>query len=142
MQIRSFRRSGEPVWVNALLLKCARLFGTRPAHCGQRPHLPHQQAGHVTVSVSTTKKPIRWTTRVPIGQRSFSRVCAARRLASITTLPVRTFCGMLKRGLGEGTTAVCRTVSKSTASQLCLRSVARQLILVAIGSGTSKDVHA
>jgi hypothetical protein len=39
---------------------------------------------------------------------------------SITTLPVRTFCGMLKSGLGEGTTAVCRTVSKSTASQLCL----------------------
>jgi hypothetical protein len=37
-----------------------------------------------------------------IGQRSFSRVCAARRLVSITTLPVRTFCGMLKRGLGEG----------------------------------------
>src|SRR6266851_1541401 len=71
MQIRSFRRSGEPVWVNALLLKCARLFGTRPAHCGQRPHLPHQQAGHVTVSVSTTKKPIRWTTLAPIGQRSF-----------------------------------------------------------------------
>jgi hypothetical protein len=29
-------------------------------------------------------------------------------------------CGMLKRGLGEGTTAVCRTVSKSPASQLCL----------------------
>jgi hypothetical protein len=29
-------------------------------------------------------------------------------------------CGMLKRGLGEGTTAVCRTVSKSTASQLFL----------------------
>jgi len=28
--------------------------------------------------------------------------------------------GMLKSGLGEGTTAVCRTVSKSTASQLCL----------------------
>jgi hypothetical protein len=40
--------------------------------------------------------------------------------ASITTLPVRTFCGMLKSGLGEGTTAVCRTVSKSTALQLCL----------------------
>ena len=47
-------------------------------------------------------KPIRWTTLAPIGQRSFSRVSAARRLASITTLPVRTFCGMLKRGLGEG----------------------------------------
>jgi len=29
-------------------------------------------------------------------------------------------CGMPKRDLGEGTTAVCRTVSKSTASQLCL----------------------
>jgi hypothetical protein len=29
-------------------------------------------------------------------------------------------CGMRKSGLGEGTTAVCRTVSKSTASQLCL----------------------
>ena len=43
---------------------------------------PGQQAGHVTVSVSTTKKPIRWTTLAPIGQRSFSRVCAARRLAS------------------------------------------------------------
>src|SRR6266704_6877395 len=32
---------------------------------------PGQQAGHVTVSVSTTKKPIRWTTLAPIGQRSF-----------------------------------------------------------------------
>src|SRR5467141_2228748 len=47
-------------------------------------------------------KPIRWTTLAPIGQRSFSCVSAARRLASITTLPVRTFCGMLKRGRGEG----------------------------------------
>ena len=28
-------------------------------------------------------------------------------------------CGTLKSGLGEGTTAVCRTVSKSTALQLC-----------------------
>jgi hypothetical protein len=55
--------------------------------------------------------------------------------ASITTLPVRTFCGMRKSDLGEETTAVCRTVSKSTASQLCLRSVASQ---VAIGSGTRK----
>jgi hypothetical protein len=32
---------------------------------------PGQQAGHVTVSVSTTKKPIRWTTLAPIGPRSF-----------------------------------------------------------------------
>src|SRR5204863_1347617 len=63
---------------------------------------PGQQAGHVTASVSSTKKPIRWTTLAPIGQRSFFRVCAARRLVSITTLPVRTFCGMLKSGLGEG----------------------------------------
>src|SRR5437899_13075183 len=62
----------------------------------------------------------------------FFCVCAARRLASITTLPVRTFCGMLKRDLGEGTTAVCRTVSKSTASQLCLCSMASQLTLMAI----------
>ena len=52
---------------------------------------PGQQAGHVTVSASTTKKPVRWTTLAPIGQRSFSRVCAARRLASITTVPARTF---------------------------------------------------
>jgi hypothetical protein len=29
-------------------------------------------------------------------------------------------CGMPKRDLGVGTNAVCRTVSKSTASQLCL----------------------
>jgi hypothetical protein len=29
MQIRSFRGSGEPAWVNALPLKCAVLFGTR-----------------------------------------------------------------------------------------------------------------
>ena len=63
---------------------------------------PGQQAGHVTVSVSTTKKPIRWTTLAPIGQRSFFRVCTARRLASITTLPVRTFCGMLKRESWRG----------------------------------------
>jgi hypothetical protein len=41
-------------------------------------------------------------------------------MASITTLPVRIFCGMRKSGLGEETMAVCRTVSKSTASQLCL----------------------
>jgi hypothetical protein len=53
-------------------------------------------------SPTSTKKPIRWTTLAPIGQRSFFRVCAARRLVSITTLPVRTFCGMLKSGLGEG----------------------------------------
>jgi hypothetical protein len=31
MQIRSFWGSGEPAWVNALLLKCAFLFGTRSA---------------------------------------------------------------------------------------------------------------
>ena len=37
-----------------------------------------------------------------------------------TTLSVRTFCGIVKSGLGERTTAVCRTVSKSTASHLCL----------------------
>jgi hypothetical protein len=43
-----------------------------------------------------------------------------RREASIITLPVCTFCGTLKSGFGEGTTAVCRTVRKSTASQLCL----------------------
>src|SRR6476619_504111 len=48
-------------------------------------------------------KTIRWPTLAPIGQSSFSCVSAARRLASITTLPVRTFCGILKRGLGEGT---------------------------------------
>ena len=58
--------------------------------------------------------------------------------ASITILPVRTFCGMRKSGLGEGTTAVCRTASKSTASQFCLRSLASQVVLVAIGSGTRK----
>jgi hypothetical protein len=38
----------------------------------------------------------------------------------ITTLPVRPFCGMLRKALGERTTAVCRTVSKSAASRLCL----------------------
>jgi hypothetical protein len=38
----------------------------------------------------------------------------------------------------RGTTAVYRTVSKSTASQLCLCSVASQLILVVIGSSTRK----
>src|ERR1700730_7612000 len=57
------------------------------------------------------QKPIRRTTLVPIGRKSFSRICAARRLASITTLPVRPFCGMLRPALGERTTAVCRTVS-------------------------------
>lgn len=31
MQIRLFRGSGEPAWVNARLLKCAFLFGTRSA---------------------------------------------------------------------------------------------------------------
>jgi hypothetical protein len=41
-------------------------------------------------------------TLAPIGQRSFSRVCATRRLASITTLLVRTFCGMLKKALERG----------------------------------------
>jgi hypothetical protein len=63
---------------------------------------PGQQAGHVTVSVSTTKKPIRWTTLAPIGQRSFSRVCAARRLASITTLPGRTFAVCSREVLERG----------------------------------------
>jgi hypothetical protein len=63
---------------------------------------PGQQAGHVTVSVSTTKKPIRWTTLAPIGQRSFSRVCAARRLASITTSPVRTFAVCSREVLERG----------------------------------------
>ena len=37
-----------------------------------------------------------------------------------STLPVRPFCGMLTIALGERTTAVCRTVSKSTASRFCL----------------------
>jgi hypothetical protein len=63
---------------------------------------PGQQAGHVTVSVSTTKKPIRWTTLAPIGQRRFSRVCAARRLASITTLPGRTFAVCSREVLERG----------------------------------------
>jgi len=85
---------------------------------------PGQQAGHVTVSVSTTKKPIRWTTLAPIGQRSFFRVCTARRLASITTLPVRTFCGMLKRGLGEGTPASCE---RSTPSAFRLSKTLRRM---------------
>jgi hypothetical protein len=31
MQIRLFRGSGEPAWVNAPILKCAFLFGTRSA---------------------------------------------------------------------------------------------------------------
>jgi len=74
---------------------------------------PGQQAGHVTVSASTTKKPIRWAKLAPIGQRSCSRVYAARRLASITTLPVRTFAVCLREGLGEGTTAVCPKVRLS-----------------------------
>jgi hypothetical protein len=50
MQIRSFRGSGEPAWVNALLLKCAFLFGTRSAQSirASGHNLPHQKAGHVT----------------------------------------------------------------------------------------------
>jgi hypothetical protein len=39
-------------------------------------------------------------------------------LASITALPVRPFCGMLTVALEERTTAVYRTVSKSTTSRL------------------------
>jgi Protein of unknown function (DUF1488) len=101
-----------------------------------------QQAGHVTVSVSTTTKPIRWTTLAPIGQRSFFRVCAARRLASITTLPVRTFCGMLNRGLGEGTTAVCRTVSKSTALAALSLKRGKSVDFGGYWQRHSKDVHA
>ncbi len=31
MQIRLFRGSGEPAWVNAPILKCVSLFGTRSA---------------------------------------------------------------------------------------------------------------
>jgi len=51
-------------------------------------------------------------------------ICAARRLASITTLPVRTFCGMLKRGLGEGTPASCE---RSTPSAFRLSKTLRRI---------------
>ena len=66
---------------------------------------PGQQAGHVTVSISTTKSLFDGRRLHQLGQRSVSRVCAAWRLAPITTLPVRTFCCMLKDDVGEGITA-------------------------------------
>ena len=62
-------------------------------------------------------------------------LCAARRLASITTLPVRTFCGMLKSGLGEGQRpSVERRASQPPRSFVFGKSVG----LVAVGSGTRK----
>jgi ISXO2-like transposase domain len=45
MQIQSFRGSGEPVWVNALLLKCARLFGTRSAQSIRASATPAASTG-------------------------------------------------------------------------------------------------
>jgi hypothetical protein len=51
-------------------------------------------------------------------------------------------CGMLKRGLGEVTTAICRTVSKSTASQLCLLKRGKSVDFGGYWQRHSKDVHA
>ena len=50
MQIRLFRGSGEPAWVNARLQECAFLFGTRSAQSIRASgHIqPQKQAGHVT----------------------------------------------------------------------------------------------
>ena len=59
------------------------------------------------------------TTLAPIGQRSFL-AHAQRGDWHHHHIAGTYLCGMRKRGLGEGTTAVCRTVSKLTASQPCL----------------------
>ncbi len=49
-----------------------------------------------------------------IGQRNFSHGCVAAKWGITTTLPVRTFCAMLRKQRGAKTTAVLPTVSKST----------------------------
>jgi hypothetical protein len=56
MQIRSFWGSGEPVWVNALLLSARDCLGPDPRRALGRPHLPHQQAGHVTAPDQCCRK--------------------------------------------------------------------------------------
>jgi hypothetical protein len=52
---------------------------------------PGQQAGHVTVSISTTKSLFDGRRLHQLGRGIFLALGAARRLASITTLPGRTF---------------------------------------------------
>jgi hypothetical protein len=63
--------------------------------------------------------------------------------ASITRLLVRTFCGMLKSGLGEGTEgtmAVCGTVSKRLAALSLKRG--KSVDFGGYWQRHSKDVHA
>ena len=50
MQLRLFRGSGEPAWVNAPILKCVSLFGTRsaPSIRASGQTCRTKQAGHVT----------------------------------------------------------------------------------------------
>ena len=48
MQIRSFRGSGEPVWVVASLNACLRLGPDPRRALGPAAIQPHQQAGHMT----------------------------------------------------------------------------------------------
>jgi ISXO2-like transposase domain len=81
---------------------------------------PGQQAGHVTVSAINHEEAYsmddvctNWA------EEFFSRMRGAE-IGIDHHIAGTYLCGMPKRGLGEGTTAVCRTVSKSTASQLCL----------------------
>ena len=65
-------------------------------------------------------------------------MCAARRLASITALPVRAFCGMLRIALGDRRLSNGEEVNSLAAFSLkCRKSVD----FGGYCSGTSKDVH-
>src|SRR6266403_2261148 len=65
-------------------------------------------------------KPIRWTTLAPIGQRSFFLRKRSAEIGIHHHVAGAYLLRYAQERSWRGTTAVCRTVSKSTASQLCL----------------------
>jgi hypothetical protein len=68
----------------------------------------------------------------------FSRVCAARRSASITALPVRAFCGVLRIALGDRRLSNDEQVNRLAAFSLKRR---KSVDFGGYCSGTSKDVN-
>ena len=136
MQIRSFRGSGEPVWVNALLLSARDCLGPDPrralgpaatpaASTGRtrdRKRINHEEAYSMDDACTN------WA------EEFFSSMCHAE--IGIHHHIAGAY--LLRYAQDSSWREDNRTVSKSTASRLCLRSVASQLILVAIGSGTRK----
>jgi len=99
-----------------LIMACAISAAAMDDLDGSTGTKPGQEAGHVTVSASTTKKPIRGRRLHQLGRGVFL-AHAQRGDWHHHHIAGTYLCGMPKRGLGEGTTAVCRTVSKLTASQ-------------------------